>query len=304
MQKLFKILPYFLIVIVLVLSPVFFAVVVMSPGFLKDIFAVSGGNNGGNALNLYQTVSAYLMTIPSLLLAAIAIMQTHHIHKLESRYHRPSLYLKKADITVLWIQNEVLWPEYRCKQEWRQFLELIKDKDDNYLEFHLVIGVDNGVEISEMSLERIEFRFGYKNNFIFTRNKRDAADGNYGISKFYHYFNDGKTFCILNCDLSQFLLKNPNKGQNLTFWNYIEKLSDFKRQKDFDYRQMTVLMDLKLRHDNMNIEDGNVYAKLRWSAENNLRKDIDYKDLLGSCRRRGIRSYLSTTDGFFLYGKK
>lgn len=223
----------------------------------KIVMLFLGRDNHFSGETWLSIVFSSVTAIPGISCGVLALLQTQRIHKLEARYHRPSLGLQKAEMKVTWIrdgQYTGLTADYHRDK----FVKAALGKDPeqtkaNLMTFNLDIEIKNDVGVTDIVPEQIEFVFRHE---TYTVNFYDISDEwkQYRICE-SDYDRDRYLFRI-RWELFPYSLKGSKKDRNMEekdtetrFWQCIELFTNFDNRLDEDYRNLYTKVTVKVYYE-------------------------------------------------------
>lgn len=245
-------------------------------GILDKIVAFFLGQDNHFSGEIWlSVVFTSIAAIPGISCGALALLQTQKLHKLEERYHRPSLALQKAEMKVTWIRDR------QCKRitaDYRRdkFVKSALGKDPgrtgaNLMSFNLDIEIKNDVGVTDIVLEQIEFIF---RNETYTVGFSDMADEWKQYRGCEPEYSKDKYLFHIRWELFPYIITGSKDSANAKekdtetrFWESVEQFTNFENRLDSDYFSLLTKVIVKVYYEYAPKEYEIASGTISWTAD-------------------------------------
>lgn len=219
----------------------------------------------------FSVIASSIVAIPGIFCGVFALWQTQKLHELESRYHRPSLGLYEAKLKVIWTHSRhytrISKDCHRDKYEKWALDKKFVPETANLMNLSMDIDIKNGIEVTDMRLEQIEFIF-QSERYQMTFESMDPEWEEYRISE--PIYRDGRYMFRINWEVAPYILKDADgvsgKDIDKRFWDCIEQFTNFENRLDMNFLKLRTRMTIKVYYEYAPAEYERVIGSIFWRA--------------------------------------
>ena len=235
----------------------------------------------------FAVVATCIAALPGMYFGLLALEQTRINFRLESRYHRPSIRLNLAQITVDRIHDRA-YAESKSEL-FRRYIEKLQrvDPQENLMVCTLDIEVLNDIELQEITLEKLVFYFGsgtYSLKLLKTWEEMKPLKRRC----FRRRIENGKRVYRIEWDLYPYTVQKVNpKGKEGEFWQMIDCFLNYENWQIEACGNMTLLVEARVYYEYAAHKFETVYGLIHWEHK--------------QANRVGTHAQAESCDGYFSY---
>lgn len=244
----------------------------------------------------FSVLAAFVAATPGVLCGILALIQTRHIHKLEARYHRPSLSLHNACLEIFWVDKINSIQSHMSQDFYERLIERKKLDTSNLFRIKLEFEAKNEIEIKAMRLKEIVFfvngkKYNTTANIVLDEKNYKDAD-----RKFERNFKSGKVvYCLENEYLPK--ISKVSAGDEKTFWKDIAQFMAYKKTPNVHCRHVQTILKVEIDYEYLEAQTEQVQVRIYWDGERNLSTEYGKNENYHGAK-------LETSNGYFTYDGK
>lgn len=218
-------------------------------------------------------IGALISAVPGLMCGILALLQTQKLHKLEARYHRPSL---KVNIARFYCAvpdrfSEEAGGSWQNLEDWQHAGALAAKQQPFPWWLHLTaeLSLVNEIDVQHVEIESVTISFPNADppkEYILTLSELSRSP--VAIRSFKRTIENHQTVYILSYCLNPFILEPSAAGENLND-DLNESLNQFAYYhdgQDLRFSQINLAVSMNLKYDYLDQETEKCLLRITFEA--------------------------------------
>lgn len=218
-------------------------------------------------------IGGLISAVPGLMCGILALLQTQKLHKLEARYHRPSLRVKNARFYCAYLENfcEENGGSWIGLEGWQHAgtQEAMNQHFPWWLHFSADLSLTNEIDVQHVEIESVTVSFPHANppkEYVLTLSKTCFSSA--AIRSCKRTVENDQIVYILSYCLNPFILEPPAAREKLND-DLDECLHQFAYYHDGQnpgFSQMSLAVAMNLKYDYLDQETEKCLLRITFDA--------------------------------------
>lgn len=221
-------------------------------------------------------IGGLISAVPGLMCGILALLQTQKLHKLEARYHRPSLRVKNARFYCAYLENfsKDAGGSWRGLENWQYAgaLEAQKQSFPWWLHFSAELSLTNEIDVQHVEIESVTVSFPNADppkEYVLTISKTCSSPA--AIRSCKRTVENDQTVYVLSYCLNPFILAPSAAGKNLNddLNESLDQFSYYHNRQNPGFSQMSLAVAMNLKYDYLDQETEKCLLRITFDAMDN-----------------------------------
>lgn len=218
-------------------------------------------------------IGGLISAVPGLMCGILALLQTQKLHKLEARYHRPSLRVKNARFYCAYLENfrEENGGSWTGLESWQYAgaLEAQKQSFPWWLHFSADLSLTNEIDVQHVEIVSVTVSFPDAESpkeYVLTLSK--TCFGPPLIRSCKRTVKNDQTVYVLSYCLNPFILAPSAAGKNLNddLNESLDQFAYYHSRQNPGFSQMSVAVAMNLKYDYLDQETEKCLLRITFDA--------------------------------------